>query len=89
MHLDLLSIPQSGGKMLLLFLTFSALVANPKKLLYTVANPARGLLNRGKKKKKKSGSAPPPPPPRALLVRRKNKNKKNKKLENHGAHPHV
>ena len=42
---------------LLLFLTFSALVANPKKLLYTVANPARGLLNREKKKKKKSGSA--------------------------------
>ena len=46
--------------LLLLFLTFSALVANPKKPLYTVANPARGLLNRGKKKKK-SGSAPPPP----------------------------
>ena len=46
--------------LLLLFLTFSALVANPKKLLYTVANPARGLLNR--EKKKKSGSAPPPPP---------------------------
>ena len=46
-----------------------------KKLLYTVANPARGLLNR-EKEKKKSGSAPPPPPPpppppRALLVRRK------------------
>ena len=51
-----------------------------KKLLYTVANPARGLLNRGKKKKKKSGiSAPPPPPPRALLVRRKKKIKKLKK----------
>ena len=33
--------------MLLLFLTlFSVLVANPKKTLYTVANPARGLLNR-------------------------------------------
>ena len=32
-----------------------------KKLLYRVANPARGLLNREKKKKKKSGSAPPPP----------------------------
>ena len=31
----------------------------PKKTTYTVANPARGLLNRGKKKrKKKSGSAP-------------------------------
>ena len=36
-----------------------------KKLLYTVANPARGLLNRGKKKKKKSGSAPSSPPPPA------------------------
>ena len=28
--------------------TFSVLVANPKKLLYTVANPARGPLNREK-----------------------------------------
>ena len=37
----------------LLFPTFSVLVANPKKLLYTVANPARGLLNRKKRKKKK------------------------------------
>ena len=45
-----------------------------KKLLYTVANPARGLLNREKKKKKKSGSALPPP--RALLVRRKKRRKK-------------
>ena len=35
-----------------------------KKLLYTVANPARGLLNREKNKNKKSGSAPPPPPAR-------------------------
>ena len=48
----------------LLFLTFSALVASPKKkLLHTVANPARGLLNREKKKKKKSLAAPPPSPP--------------------------
>ena len=61
-----------------LFLTFSALVANPKNLLYTVANPARGLLNREKKRKKKSGSAPPPP--RALLVRRKKKKIKKKKI---------
>ena len=43
------------------FLTFSVLVADPTKLgkttlFYTVANPARGLLNREKKKKKKSGS---------------------------------
>ena len=53
---------------------FSALVANPKKLLYTVANPARGLLNREKKKKK--SLAAPPPPPRAA---RSEKNKKIKK----------
>ena len=37
----------------LLFLTFSVLVASPKKLLYTVANPARGLLNREKRTKEK------------------------------------
>ena len=37
----------------LLFLTFSVLVANPKKLLYMVANPARGLLSRGKQTNKK------------------------------------
>ena len=40
------------AQLLLLFLTFSALVANPKKLLYTVANPARGLLDREKKTKR-------------------------------------
>ena len=58
--------------LLLLFLTFSALVANPKKLLYTVANPALSLLNREKKKKKKVWQRPPSPPsPRALFVRRK------------------
>ena len=39
--------------LLLLFLTFSVLGANPKKLLYTVANPARGLLNREKRTKEK------------------------------------
>ena len=65
--------------LLLLFLTFSALVANPKKLLYTVANPARGLLNREKKKKKKSGSAPPPPPPARCSFGEKKKKKKKKK----------
>ena len=45
------------------FLTFSVLFANPKKLLYkhTVANPARGLLSREKNTKKNPGSAPPPP----------------------------
>ena len=34
--------------------TSSVLVANPKKILYTAANPARGLLNTGKKNKKKN-----------------------------------
>ena len=60
-----------------------------KKLLYTVANPARGLLNREKKEKEKVWQRNPPPPPRALLVRRKNKKLENKKLENHAAHTHA
>ena len=55
----------------MLFLTFSVLVANPKKLLYTVANPARGLLNREKRTKEKVWQHTPPPPPSTLLVRRK------------------
>ena len=48
--------------LLLLFLTFGVLVANPKKLLYTVvANPGRGVLNREKKEQNiKSSSVPPP-----------------------------
>ena len=49
--------------LLLLFLTFSALlVANPKKLVYAVANPARGLMNREKRTKRESLAAHPPPP---------------------------
>ena len=62
-------------KVNLLFHTFSVLVANPKNLLYTVANPARGLLNRGKKKEEKSLAAHPSfkkkrqilPPPTLLV----------------------
>ena len=46
------------------------------QVLYTVASPARGLLNRGKKKK----SLPAPPPPCSFG---ENKNK------NHATHPHV
>ena len=47
---------------MLLFLTFGVLVAHLKKLLYkyTVANPARGLLNRGGGKKKNKSNSPPP-----------------------------
>ena len=40
--------------LLFLFFTFSVLVANPKNYSgapYTVANPARGLLNREKRAK--------------------------------------
>ena len=62
----------------LLFLTFSALVANPKKLLYTVANPARGLLNRKKKSEEKVWQHPAPP--RALLVRRKKTKKTTRRI---------
>ena len=56
--------------MLLLFPSFSVLVANPEKLLYTVANSARGLLNKEKITKEKVWQHTPPP---TLLVRRKNK----------------
>ena len=42
----------------------------PEKLLYTVANPARGLLNREKRTKENVWQYTPPPPP-TLLVRGK------------------
>ena len=64
--------------LLLLFLTFSALVANPKKLLYTVANPARGLLNREKKKKEKVWQRPPPPRARCSFGEKKKEKKKSR-----------
>ena len=70
-----------GRLLLLLFLTFSALVA---KVLYTVANPARGLLDREKKEEEKVWQRPPPPrpPPRALCSFGGEK-------KNHATHPHV
>ena len=55
---------QDINLVVLLFLTFSVLVANPKKLLYTVANPARGLLNREKRTKDKVWQRTPPLSPR-------------------------
>ena len=42
-----------------------------KKLLYTVANPARGLLNREKKEKVWQRTPPPPPPARAARSEKK------------------
>ena len=46
----------------MLLLTFSVvllLVANPNKLFFTVANPARGLLNREKRAKDNEERSPP------------------------------
>ena len=62
--------------LLLLFLTFSALVANPKKTTLHGGQSRSWSAEQRKKKKKKSLAAPPPPPPRALLVRRKKINNK-------------
>ena len=59
--------------LLLLFLTFSVLVANPKKLLYTVANAARGLLNREKRTKEKVWQHTPPPTPHTARSEKINK----------------
>ena len=58
--------------LLLLFLTFSALVANPKKTTLH-GDQSRSWSAEQAKKKKMSGSAhpPPSPPPPALLVGRK------------------
>ena len=56
-----------GLLLLLLFITFSVWVANPKKLPYTVANPARGLLTREKRTKEKLWQHPPPPSPDPLV----------------------
>ena len=65
-------------------LVFSHIKRNgcqPEKLLHTVANPARCLLNRGKNKEKGWRRTPPPPLP-PLLIRRKKKKK-------HVTHPHA
>ena len=50
--------------------TPSVLVANPKKLLYAVANPARGLLNREKIIKEKVWQRNPPPSTLLVINRR-------------------
>ena len=48
----------TGTRFLLLFLTFNVYISNPKKLevLYTVANPARTMLNRKNRLKEASHS---------------------------------
>ena len=59
--------------LLLLFLTFSALVANPKKTTLHGGQSRSWSAEQGKKGKEKVWQRTPPPSPRALLVRRKNK----------------
>ena len=67
MHLDLM-----------LFLTFSALVASPKKTTSHGGQSRSWSVEQGKKKeKKKSGSAPPPNPSYAARSEKKKKEKKN------------
>ena len=47
--------------LLLLFLTFNVLVANPKRLLHTVTNPARlWFAEQGKENKRKVWRRTPP-----------------------------
>ena len=62
------SFPSAGRICMLCYLMFftsSVLVSNPRELLYTVANPARGLLNREMRtKSQKVWEHPSPPPPR-------------------------
>ena len=60
--------------LLLLFLIFSALVANPKKT--TLHGGQSRSWSAEKKRKEKSGSAPPPPPPLARAARSEKKEKK-------------
>ena len=60
----------------------------PKKLLYTVANPARGLLDREKKKKKKNLAAPPQPP-RAARSQKKKEAKKSRGASTYLGPTHV
>ena len=65
--------------LLLLFLTFSALVANQKKTNLHGGQFRSWSAEQGKKKKK-SGSPPPPPPPSHAARSEKNKKYENTKI---------
>ena len=73
--------------LLLLFLTVSVLVANPKKILYTVANTARGLLYREKRTNEKVivWYCSAPPSLRCSLLIGENNVKKNMCIERSSA----
>ena len=64
----------------LLFLTFSALVANPKKTTLHGGQSRSWSAEQEKNNNKKSGSAPPPPPERCSF---------GEKKKNHATHPHL
>ena len=53
---------------IILFLAFSVLVANPKKMFYTVVNPACGLLNKEKRATRESLAAQTSLPPQYSVV---------------------
>ena len=61
--------------LLLLFLTFSALVANPKKTTLHGGQSRSWSAEQGKKKKKSGSALPPLPPPRARAARSNKKSR--------------
>ena len=75
--------------LLLLFLAFSALVANPKKTTLHGGQSRSWSAEQGKKEKEKVWQRTPPPPRARAARSEKKKKKKKKKIENHAVHPHV
>ena len=72
---------RTQSKKLLLFLTFSALVANPKKTTLHGGQSRSWSAEQGKKEKEKvwQRTPPPPPPARCSFGEKIKKNKKIKK----------
>ena len=66
--------------LLLLFLTFSALVANPKKTTLHGGQSRSWSAKQRKENKRKSLATYPPPHPPTLLVRRKKKKKNTRRI---------
>ena len=71
--------------LLLLFLTFSALVANPKKTTLHGGQSRSWSAEQGKKEKEKVWQRTPPPPLRAARSEKKKKIRKKKIRKSRGA----
>ena len=86
-YIHKISNPQVGYMqlLLLLFLTFSALVANPKKTTLHGGQSRSWSAEQGKKKKKKVWQRTPPPPPARCSFGEKIKNNKIKIRKSRGA----